>query len=66
MNELELTNHQFLTNKEWWIKECPNQIYQKENDYQKVKVQCQEKHTRMVCLEHANKLEINKEEFKNE
>ncbi|WNE40426.1 MAG: hypothetical protein GBAus27B_000493 [Mycoplasmataceae bacterium] len=35
-----------------WVKDCPNKIYQTEGDYRKVKVPCQDKHTRMVCLNH--------------
>jgi hypothetical protein len=35
-----------------WIKDCPNKIYQSENDYKKIKIQCQDKHTRMICLNH--------------
>jgi len=38
-----------------WIKDCSNKIYRTENDYKKVKFQCQDKHTRMVCLDCANK-----------
>jgi hypothetical protein len=34
-----------------WVKDCPNKIYQTENDYKKVKIPCQDKHTRMICLE---------------
>lgn len=37
-----------------WTKNCPNKILQTENDYKKIKVLCQEKHTRMVCLKCAD------------
>jgi len=40
-----------------WVKDCPNKIYQTENDYKKVRVQCKDKHTRMVCLEHSKDYE---------
>jgi hypothetical protein len=41
-----------------WIKGCPNKIYQTKNDYKKVRIQCQDKHTRMVCLKCAEMNDI--------
>ena len=40
-----------------WVKDCPNKIYRTENDYKKVKIPCQDKHTRMICLECSKKYE---------
>lgn len=43
-----------------WNKDCQNKIYQKENDYKKLKIPCQDKHTRMVCLNCAEMDAIDK------
>ncbi|CAJ0890592.1 2739_t:CDS:2 [Entrophospora sp. SA101] len=43
-----------------WVKDCPNKIYQNENDYKKVKIPCQDKHTRYVCVDCSNKVNLKK------
>ena len=43
-----------------WVSDCQNKIYQNALgifSYRKVKVPCQESHTRMVCLECSKKYE---------
>ena len=40
-----------------WVKDCSNKIYKNEGDYKKIKIQCHDKHTRMICLEHFSKIE---------
>lgn len=32
-----------------WVKDCENKVLVEKGDHEKLKLQCQEKHTRMVC-----------------
>ncbi|RHZ37493.1 hypothetical protein [endosymbiont GvMRE of Glomus versiforme] len=44
-----------------WVKDCQNKILQVEADHKKVKIPCQESHSRMLCLNCADNLEVENE-----